>query len=96
MGKCALILGLILLSGSAVFARCYDCCDRCDCYYYPPPPRPVIVGGYGYRTYYPIAGINLNFGSRHHHHHRGPGPGPRGHGGGHKGPRIGASVHVGI
>jgi hypothetical protein len=92
MGKCALILGLILLSGSAVFARCYDCCDRCDCYYYPPPPRPVIVGGYRYRTYYPTAGININFSSRHHHHHR---PVPRGHGG-HGSPRIGASIHVGI
>jgi len=92
MKKCLLALGLILVSGSAVLARCCDCCDRYDCCNCP-PPRPYIIKNHTHHiVHYPQTGISVNIGNNY---------GPigralrRGYYGNHRG-GFGASIHVSI
>ena len=61
MKKCALILGLILLSQGIVFARCHETYGHHN---YCKPHR--IRGYNNYRIYYPMTGVSVNIGGGYH------------------------------
>ena len=72
MKKCALILGLILLSQGIVFARfheTYEINRSIDCYRYGHHNycKPHRIRGYNnYRIYYPMTGVSVNIGGGYH------------------------------
>lgn len=72
MKKCALILGLILLSSGIVFARIHETYEihrSYDCYQYGPYRyyRPHRINGHThYKIYYPMTGVSVNVGGNYH------------------------------